>query len=100
MVIHGRYAPCPFCRLSTEDLAFLEVFVRSRGNIKDIERELGVSYWAVRNRLNEIVEAMGGEPFQPPPSEPGASARRRDILEQLSRGEITAAEAGELLSGG
>jgi len=98
-VIHGRYTPCPFCRLSPENLAFLEVFVRNRGNVKDMEREMGVSYWAIRNRLNEVVDEMDRDQLQPPPSsEPGRSARRKDILERLNQGKITVAEAAELLN--
>jgi len=56
--IEGNYAPCPFCRLSEKSLKFLELFVRSRGNIKDMERELGISYPTVRSRLNSIIEEM------------------------------------------
>ncbi len=97
-VIHGRYAPCPFCRLSPENLAFLEMFVRNRGNVKDMERELDVSYWTIRNRLNEIVNEMDQEATVPPPSDPGLRARRQDILERLNQGKITVAEAAELLS--
>jgi hypothetical protein len=99
-VIHGRYAPCPFCRLSPENLAFLEVFVRNRGNVKDMERELGVSYWTIRNRLNEVVEEMDEEALAPPspPPDPGRNARRKDILERLNQGKITVAEAADLLS--
>lgn len=96
-VIHGRYAPCPFCRLSPENLAFLEVFVRNRGNVKGMEHEMGVSYWAIRNRLNEVVEEMERE-NPSPPSDPGRRARRKDILEQLNQGKITVAEAAELLN--
>lgn len=58
-VVRSRYTPCPFCRLAPEDLAFILLFVRSRGNVKDMERDLGVSYWTIRGRLNEIVDAMG-----------------------------------------
>jgi hypothetical protein len=96
-VIHGRYAPCPFCRLSPENLAFLELFVRNRGNVKDMERELGVSYWTIRNRLNEVVEEMGEEE-RPPIPDQAKSARRRDILERLNQGEISVADAAELLN--
>ncbi|WP_374687119.1 DUF2089 domain-containing protein [Promineifilum sp.] len=60
-VVRSRYAPCPFCRLAPEDLAFMLLFVRSRGNVKDMERELGVSYWTIRGRLNEIIAGMGLE---------------------------------------
>ncbi|MFZ0545267.1 MAG: DUF2089 domain-containing protein [Candidatus Promineifilaceae bacterium] len=98
-VIHGRYSPCSFCRLSPENLAFLEVFVRNRGNVKDMERELGVSYWAIRNRLNEVVEEMDREnPPPEPPADPGRTARRKDILEQLNQGKISVAEAADLLN--
>ena len=97
-VIHGRYSPCPFCRLSPENLAFLEVFVRNRGNVKDMERELGVSYWTIRNRLNEVVEEMDREAVTLLPPDPGLKARRQDILEQLNQGKITVAEAADLLS--
>ena len=58
-VVRSRYSPCPFCRLAPEDLAFMLLFVRNRGNVKDMERELGVSYWTIRGRLNEIITAMG-----------------------------------------
>jgi len=56
--IEGNYAPCPFCKLSEESLKFIELFFRSRGNIKDMERELGVSYPTVRSRLNTIIKEM------------------------------------------
>ncbi len=108
-VVRSRYSPCPFCRLAPEDLAFLLVFVRNRGNVKDMERELGVSYWTIRGRLNEVIASMGlepgGEPEEgDPPGRPNAQARaeaiaaaRRATLERLRRGEITAEEASEEL---
>jgi hypothetical protein len=105
-VIHGRYEPCLFCRLSPEDLAFLELFVRNRGNVKEMERELGISYWSIRNRLDEVVDRLdAGEPAAAPsgeaapPRPAGAPGRARQaILERLDRGEITVAEAAEQLA--
>jgi hypothetical protein len=104
-VVRSRYSPCPFCRLAPEDLAFMLLFVRHRGNVKDMERELGVSYWTIRGRLNELIASMGLEPAggdeDEPPPEPrraGAGrAARRDALERLKRGEITAEEAANQL---
>ena len=105
-VVRSRYSPCPFCRLSPEDLAFLLVFVRNRGNVKDMERELGVSYWTIRGRLNEVIASMGLEPGGEPESEeapreqPAASGRavdRQAILDRLRRGELSAEEAAEQL---
>jgi hypothetical protein len=89
----GRYELSPFFRLSPESLRFLEVFVRNRGNVKEMERETGESYWAIRRRLDEVIEEMG---FQPAPKE-DLSTRRQEILAQLSRGEIDVAEATRLL---
>ena len=104
-VVHGRYQPCFFCKLPAEDVAFLELFVRARGNIKEMERDLGLSYWSIRNRLNEIVDGLEviepAPPASPTPAaqpESGGSARRREILERLDRGELTVAEAASLLS--
>jgi hypothetical protein len=94
-VIQGRYAPCPFCRLAAEDLAFLVVFVRNRGNVKEMERELGVSYWTIRGRLNEVIDRLG---FEVAPPADDAGPGRREILEQVERGELKAAEAAELLA--
>lgn len=96
-VIHGHYEPCLFCRLSPEDLAFLEVFVKNRGNVKEMERELGISYWSIRNRLDEVVEALDFEEPVTPQVEQ-ETGERQEILEQLDRGEITVAEAAEQLS--
>jgi hypothetical protein len=105
-VVRSRYSPCPFCRLSPEDLSFLLVFVRNRGNVKDMERELGVSYWTIRGRLNEVITSMGLEPGGEPeaddppaarPVAPDRSAARQTVLDRLRRGEITAEEAAEQL---
>ena len=115
-VVRSHYAPCPFCRLSPEDLAFMLLFVRSRGNVKDMERELGVSYWTIRGRLNEVIAAMGlggedqsaeeppapPEADAPPPPErkrgKGTAAARQTILYRLNRGEITPAQAADQLA--
>ena len=59
--VSGRFAPNPFDRLSPEGLAFVEVFVRLRGNVKEMERELGVPYSTVRGRLDEVIGELGFE---------------------------------------
>jgi hypothetical protein len=104
-VIRGRYEPCLFCRLSPEDLAFLEVFVKNRGNVKEMERELGISYWSIRSRLDEVVARLGEEGSAAPeegkvrPERGRAGQRERQaILERLDRDEITVAEAAAYLS--
>lgn len=98
-VILARYDLCPFCSLSPETQRFIELFVAKRGNLKEMERELGLSYWALRGRLNEVVKELGYE--SPPPEEEIAeeelASKRRAILAQLSEGKITAREAAEQL---
>jgi hypothetical protein len=93
--ILGRYQPCPFCKLAPESTQFLLTFVRCRGNVKEMERELGISYWTVRRRLDELIEELGVEAA---PTEEDVTALQMDILEQVSRGELGAAAAAEILA--
>jgi len=61
----GKFELSPFHRLSPESLKFLEVFVRNRGNVKEMERETGESYWAIRRQLDEVITEMGMEVPEP-----------------------------------
>lgn len=99
-VITGRYQPCRFCKLTPEHQNFLEAFVKSRGNVKEMERELGISYWTIRTQLNDLIKALGFEVEAPSEeeSESEVKQRRKEILEQLDRGEIDASEATERLA--
>jgi hypothetical protein len=90
----GKFELSPFFRLSPESLRFLEVFVRNRGNVKEMERETGESYWAIRRQLDEVIVEMGIEPTK----SDDVSTRRQEILAQLSRGDINVQEATKLLS--
>ena len=90
----GKFEISPFHRLSPERLKFLEAFVRNRGNVKEMERETGESYWAIRRQLDEVITEMGMEA----PKANDLSTRRQEILAQLSRGEINVQEATKLLS--
>jgi hypothetical protein len=90
----GRFELSPFFRLAPDSLHFLEVFVRNRGNVKEMERETGDSYWAIRRRLDEVIAEMG---FEPAPKA-DLSTRRQEILAQLSRSEIDVQEATRLLT--
>lgn len=88
--IEGRFETCKFCQLPTEQRDFIETFIRCRGNIREVERELGISYPTVRNRLEAVIEALG-YPVEPREEET-LTARRREILEALDRGEMTVDE--------
>lgn len=93
--IEGQFALGRFHTLGREQLQFAEVFIKNRGNIKDVERELGISYPTVRGRLDTLIRAMGYEvPEEPKVATPD---RRKEVLAQLERGEINSEEAIRLL---
>jgi len=88
--LHGNFTLGRLARLTREQLQFVEVFIRCRGKIKDVEEELGISYPTVVARLNEVVQAMGFEVRQ---EDADLSARRQQILDELAAGRLTAADA-------
>lgn len=92
--IEGDFTLCKFCRLTDEQKGFVEIFIKSRGNIKEIEKELGISYPTVRGKLENVIEALG---YSPKYSE--TEVNKKDILERLSKGEISSKEAVKLLKG-
>jgi hypothetical protein len=96
-VIQGRFITGPFANLSSAQLDFLEVFVKNEGKITHMEKDLGLSYPTIRNRLHEIIRTLGYEPGK---EEPGVLSEedRRKILEDLNEGKITSEEAMEMLS--
>jgi hypothetical protein len=94
--IEGSFPIGRFARLSREQLAFLEAFVRCRGKIKDVEELLGISYPTVVARLDELVGAMG---FESSSSSAEIATDRRAILEQVASGKLSAKEAAALLRG-
>jgi len=94
--VEGRFVQSKFDRLTPEQQEFVEVFLLSRGNIKEVERVLGISYPTVRNRLDGVLEAMGHKVDRDAAPAPD---RRTEILAALDRGEITAAEAIKMLKG-
>jgi len=91
--IAGFYPLSPFAHLSEEDLLFLENFIRYRGNIKEMEREIGQSYWTIRSKLDKLIVEMG---LVAPV--PDLGEQRKRILQQLSAGEINVDEATQQLS--
>jgi hypothetical protein len=112
--LEGEFGVGRFGRLNKEQMTLLESFLRSRGNLKEMERELGISYPTVRGRVDALVRALGlaeDEPGEAPdgleedvivaeaPEAPDAdlAAKRRDILERLSRRELGADEAAAAL---
>lgn len=101
--IEGEFNVGRFGRLNRDQLALLESFLRARGNAKELERELKVSYPTVRARIDALVRALGladgaavGDDGEPGRAADSADLRR-DVLERLARHEITADEAAVLL---
>jgi hypothetical protein len=85
--LSGAFTSCEFCVLSDEDRDVLRVFLASRGNMKELERHLGVSYPTARARYDSLLTKLGIErPAAPAPS-------RIELMEQVARGEIDVDEA-------
>jgi hypothetical protein len=96
-VLEGQFSLGRFDRLSPEQSAFLETFVRCEGKISWVQQELGLSYPAVRSRLNDLIRALGYEVREEAPR--AAASERRAILSELAEGKITSEEAIKLLQG-
>ncbi len=107
MAVEGRFPPSPYAALDPEQLVFLEVFLRARGNLREVERVLGLSYPTVRSRFDSVLETLGfaadeGPAVDAPTEEAPVlpTSERRAALQALQRGEITAGEAIARLRGG
>ena len=90
----------PLMSLSREQLEFAQVFIKCRGNIKDVEKELGISYPTVRAKLDQVIEALEvGAPKRPARgnTKDQDRAQQGEILDALERGEISPEEALERL---
>ena len=86
IAIEGAFEPPQLARLSAEDQIFVAAFLRSHGSIKEMEQVFGVSYPTVKARLNRIAASLDVFDVAPRPS-------RTEVLERLSRGEISAQDA-------
>jgi hypothetical protein len=93
----GRFESGIFSQLTAEQLAFVELFVRCEGKITRMEDELNLSYPTIRNRLHEVIRALGYEPGVSDEAPGLSDEERREILEDLDRGLIDAEKAMRLL---
>jgi hypothetical protein len=91
ILIEGRFSMGWIARLTPDQLAFVGLLVRHRGNLQKVAVDLDVSYNTARNRMDEIVEALEDSPARK------AAIDRMAILERLSAGELSFEEAMYLL---
>ena len=111
--LEGEFGVGRFGRLDRDQMSLLESFLRSRGNLKEMERELGISYPTVRGRVDALIRSLGlsegsagadddfgagfADDFAGEADAPDPAAERRTILERLARREISAEEAAAAL---
>ena len=97
-VVEGQFSAGHFANLNAEQLDFIVTFVRVEGKLNRMETELGLSYPTIRNRLHEVIRAMGYEPGREEAPEI-VEERRRGVLAELDAGKISAEDAMRLLRG-
>lgn len=97
-VVEGRFTPGHFANLSPEQIEFIVTFVRCEGKINRMEQEIGLSYPTIRNRLHEVIRALGFEPGKDEPAEISPE-KRGTILADLDAGKISAEDAMRRLRG-
>jgi len=111
--LEGEFGVGRFGRLDREQMSLLESFLRSRGNLKEMERELGISYPTVRGRVDALIRSLGladgaadadedfgagfDDGFADEDTDDGVAGERREILERLARKEISAEDAATAL---
>ena len=89
--ISGEFQLSKFSYLTKDHLYFIEVFIKNKGNIKQIEKELGISYPTVKRNLDEVIVSLGYEVSSE------EKANKEEIFKKLESGEITALEAARLM---
>jgi len=100
--LEGKFTGCKFCKLPEEQLEFIKIFIKCRGNIKDVEKELGISYPTVRNRLEGVIQALGYSVDRVDYSDErriiqNVNEKKQLILSALENGEISPQEATQQL---
>lgn len=106
----GEFASCVYCGLDTAELDLLRVFLSSRGNLREVEKHLQVSYPTARARLDAVIDKLGfapsgdGETATDPTlnqadTQEETATPQEQVLARVASGEITADMAATLLAG-
>ncbi|MCE5234431.1 MAG: DUF2089 domain-containing protein [Clostridiaceae bacterium] len=88
----GAFAPCKYCALNEKQRVFMETFLKCRGNIKEVERALSLSYPTVKGLLDELLATLFKQ-------EPVSRPERMEVLDMLEKKLISVDEAARLLRG-
>ena len=99
IVIEGPFALPPLAQLPAEDQVFVAAFVRCHGSIKQMEKYFGVSYPTIKNRLNKIGGQLSFVEIEQGTDSEARTETRSEVLDRLSRGELTVAQALDRLKG-
>jgi hypothetical protein len=86
--LSGDFESCDFCSLDRQERETLRVFLSSRGNMKELERHLGVSYPTARARFDALLAKLGLATERPAPAR-----SRVELLERVARGEVDVEDA-------
>jgi len=95
--LQGRFVMERLFQLTSEQLHFVEIFVRCEGKLNRVQEELDLSYPTVRSRLDEVIRALGYEVGRDRGSD---DEYRQQVLERLARQEISSEEALQLMQEG
>ena len=97
VTIEGPFKVPPLALLPAEDQVFVAAFVRCHGSIKQMEKYFGVSYPTIKNRLNRIGSQLSFVEIEQGPETESPARTRSEVLDRVSRGELTVAQALEQL---
>jgi hypothetical protein len=97
--VSGRFQPSPAAAVQPDDQDFVLMFVKTKGNLKRMERESGASYWTIRRRLDQVAERLEktGESVKAEAGTKTNAEARQAILERLRGGQLSVAQADKLL---
>lgn len=99
--VEGKFVLSKFNYLDMDKLYFIEIFVKNRGNIKAIEKEMDLSYPTIKKMLDDVIVGLGYSPDndqeEPKEEQEKTKQSRVEILDRISKGELSASEAAELL---
>ena len=96
--LEGNFTVPRISRLSEEQQAFVEIFLKCRGNLKEVGKEIELSYPTVRNRLDEVIKALGYNVKSDYIDEEKIQNKRLSILDSIENGELSVEEALEKLN--